>query len=168
MSDYKTISIKQIDSTAESIKNEETLVRLLCSPSYYDEKTGLVNPDAFDLRILPSGKPEEYVSLQRLKMCPSGDEMNQKFCHLGHIIWDEKGGNDCFWGYGDFNCGDAREVHEMVEINPLKGHDKSHIGLCYKHPKGGYYVGPLPKSENDNLLEILSDLADLLSVHSLT
>lgn len=153
-----------IDSSAEPIGNEETLLRLLCSPSYYNEEHGIVNADAFDLRVLKGGSLEEYVSLARLSCFGSLEEYQQYLSTAGYRIWDDKEeAEDHYYGYGIFNCADAREVHQMVEINPLVRGKKSHVGLFYKAPQGGYYCGPLPK-DNVEVLEVLSDLADLLSV----
>lgn len=155
---------KCIDSTADSIGNEETLLRLLCSPSYYDEENNIVNVDAFDLRVLKGGSLEEYVSLARLSCFGSDEEYQQYLSTIGYGLWDDKeDSEDHYYGYGIFNCVDAREVHQMVEINPLVRGKKSHVGLFYKAPGGGYYCGPLPK-DNVEVLEVLSDLADLLSV----
>lgn len=153
-----------IDSTADPIGNEETLLRLLCSPSYYNEEHNIVNADTFDLRVLKSGALEEYVSLARLSCFASQEEYKEYLSSFGYKMWDDRADvEEHYYGYGIFNCADAREVHQMVEINPLSKGKKSHVGLFYKAPQGGYYCGPLPK-DNVEVLEMLSDLADLLSV----
>lgn len=54
----------EIDYDADKIGSEETLIRLLCSPLYYNEQTKQVNIDAFDLRMIGK-RPESYVSLGR-------------------------------------------------------------------------------------------------------
>lgn len=152
-----------IDPNALPVNDDETLIRLLCSPLYYDAENDLVNNDAFDLRILKSGKLETYVSLARLKMFSSQDEINQYLSSAGYKMWDDK--DDCeqnYYGYGVFNCGDAREVHDMIEVNPVNEGAPSHIGLFYKDDNGSYFKGPLPKNEIIN--EVLSDLAELLEV----
>lgn len=70
---------------SNSIENSETLLRLLCSPQYYNEELNIVNPDAFDLRMLPSGKPESFVSLGRKKYLVTDEEFN-KYIDLGRRI----------------------------------------------------------------------------------
>ena len=154
----------QIDNTTKQIDDSETLTRLLCSPWYYNELLGIVNPDAFDLRIQNSGDYEEYVSLVRPRCLQSQEDLESFLSNMGRRIWDNKPQDpNHYIGYGNFICSDAREVHEMIEIYPLiKGSD-THIGLFYRHPKGGYYCGPLPKTDPE-ILEMLTDLADLLEV----
>lgn len=158
------IDSKEIDREAQPIGDKEKLIRLLCSPRYFNETLHLVNIDAFDLRVLPSGALEEYVSLARISAFSSEGELVKYLSTQGYKMWTDKpqDEND-YYGYGTFNSQDAREVHSMIEINPLTGKNKTHIGLFYKHPMGGYYRGPLPKS-NPEILEVLSDLADLLEV----
>lgn len=156
---------KDIDKTGNPIDDGENLVRLLCSPLYFNEVSNKVNPDAFDLRILPSGDLEEYVSLARIRNFLSDEKFNNYLSTKGYNIWDDKlNDENKYYGYGIFNCKDARDVHEMIEINPLIGRNKAHVGLFYKHSLGGYYCGPLPKTDL-TILEVLSDMADLLDVH---
>lgn len=157
------LDIKIIDWETDSIGDDETLVRLLCSPLYFNEELKTVNADAFDLRVLKSGKNEEYVSLARIQAFEGEEKFDEYLATRGYKIWDDKADENYYYGYGTFNCKDAKEVHSMIEINPLLCKDKSHIGLFYKHPSGGYYLGPLPKT-NPEILEVLSDLADLLKV----
>lgn len=153
-----------IDRKANPIGNDETLVRLLCSPRYFNMEVNSVNIDAFDLRILKSGDLEEFVSLARIKAFSNDNELSKYLATRGYKIWDDKPKDENnYYGYGIFNCKDAKEVHSMIEINPLIGNDKTHIGLFYRHPSGGYYCGPLPKTDIE-ILEVLSDLADLLRV----
>lgn len=155
---------KVIDVTANPIDDGETLARLLCSPLYFDETSKIVNLDAFDLRRLPSGDLEEYVSLARIQNFDSKEGFNEYLATKGYEIWDDKqNDNNKYYGYGRFNCKEAREVHEMIVINPLIGKNKSHVGLFYKHSSGGYYCGPLPK-EDPTVLEVLHDLSSLLEV----
>ena len=54
---------KKIDYSAESIADDEVIMRLLCSPLYYDETTGQVNIDAFDLRMMGrlQDQPEHFA-----------------------------------------------------------------------------------------------------------
>lgn len=154
---------KKIDSEGIPVSDKETLIRLLCSPQYYNEDMNIVNPDAFDLRILNSGDYECFVSLGRVNGFQSQDDVDWYLSSMGYKIWDDKcDSENHYYGYGTFECGDAREVHNMIEIHPLTG-SKSHIGLFYRHPDGGFYSGPLPKSDPE-ILEMLSDLSDLLDV----
>ena len=64
--------------TVPAIENHETLFRLLCSPQFYNETLDIVNPDAFDLRMLPKNKPEEYVSLGRKIYLDTEEEFNKE------------------------------------------------------------------------------------------
>ena len=154
-----------INLECDSIKDDETLIRLLCSPLFYNKETNIVNIDAFDLRMFKSGKLEKYVSLARPSCFESEDALSKYLSEKGYVIWDDKKNEENFYSaYGLFNCKEAREVHEMIEINPLIGTDITHIGLFYKNSDGGYYCGPLPKTDNPDILEVLSDLADLLEV----
>lgn len=158
------LDIKIIDGNTEPIGNDESLVRLLCTPLYFNKELKTVNADAFDLRVLKSGDNEEYVSLARVKAFVSEEKFDEYLATRGYRIWDDNVTNENnYYGYGVFNCKDAKEVHSMIEINPLLCKDKSHVGLFYKHPLGGYYCGPLPKT-NPEILEVLSDLADLIKV----
>lgn len=148
----------------DSISDAEELLRLLSSPSFYDEETNLVTVDAFDLRVLKGGKREDYASLARLKCFLSEEDLAGYLSSVGYKIWDDKKDEDNhYYGYGVFNCGDAREVHEMIEIKPLSNSAPTHVGLFYKKSDGSYYCGPLPKTDPD-ILEVLSDLASLLKV----
>ena len=58
---------KDIDYDDAGVADNETLLRLLCSPLFYDEATGQVNADTFDLRMLGRQQklPEHYVSIGR-------------------------------------------------------------------------------------------------------
>lgn len=145
------------------IENSETLLRLLCSPQYYDETLDIVNPDAFDLRILPSGHPEDFVSLGRKIYLDTKEKLND-YIDLGHRIkWPSFNPPNQYTAFGEFNCEDAREVHPMVDIKTLKKGPSWHVGLYYAKSDGGHYTGPLPKTDPE-ILEMLSDLADLLVV----
>lgn len=149
--------------TVPYIDNTETLLRLLCSPQFYNEVLDIVNPDAFDLRMLPSGQPEDYVSLGRKIYLDTEEEFN-KYIQLGHRIkWPAFNPPNQYTAYGAFNYEDAREVHQMVEIKTLEKGPAWHVGLYYTKPNGEHYTGPLPKTDPE-ILEMLSDLADLLVV----
>ena len=148
---------------SNSIENPETLLRLLCSPQYYNEELNIVNPDAFDLRMLPSGKPESFVSLGRKKYLATDEEFN-KYIDLGRRIhWPVSTPANQFTAYGEFNCEDAREVHQMIQIKALDKSNAWHIGLYYYKQNDECYEGPLPKTD-PGILEMLSDLSDLLVV----
>ena len=66
----------EIDYDADKIGSEETLIRLLCSPLFYNEQTKQVNIDAFDLRMLGK-RPETYVSLGRKSELLDEDKYKQ-------------------------------------------------------------------------------------------
>lgn len=150
----------KIDNQGDPVLDEEVLMRLLCSPKFYDSVTGLVNPDAFDLRIFGNMEMEEYVSLF-LKNKSIENGILEEHIQFGYkVSWPEA---NSYSGYGKFRCGDAREVHSMVEINPVKGKDKTHVGLFYRKSPTEYYLGPLPK-DNPEVLQTLCGLADLLEV----
>lgn len=167
MSKSRKRAENNIDFDAEEIAGEEQLARLLCSPQYYDTERNIVNNDAFDLRILKSGVKEQFVSLGRLKFMPTEKDLDAYLTLGERIKWPDHDPKNVFSAYGEFNCGDAREVHDMVRIHPLKGDNKKHIGLFYAKHDGGYFEGPLPKTDTD-VLEVLSDLADLVSVRQPT
>ncbi|MCQ2082450.1 MAG: hypothetical protein MJZ11_12400 [Lachnospiraceae bacterium] len=143
------------------ICSEESLIRLLCSPWYYDENKKCVNPDAFDLRVLQSGL-EEFVSLGRFTGFENETDIKEFLFGLGPKIW-KKDNSNSYWGYGTFKCGDALEVNDKIEIHPLQNSKSHHVGMFYKKSDNEYYRGPLPKDDIE-ILEMLSDLADLLEV----
>ena len=149
----------EIDYNGEKVLDDETLIRLLCSPLFYNEQTHQVNLDAFDLRMLGK-RPETYVSLGRKKEFDTETQFNT-FLQKGFLIWNPKK-KDKYYGYGEFLCTDALSVSKRIEINPLKGNDKSHIGMFYAKDENNYYSGPLPKNDPE-ILEMLSDLAAILS-----
>ena len=149
----------EIDYDADKIGNEETLIRLLCSPLYYNEQTKQVNIDAFDLRMLGK-RPETYVSLGRESELATEDKYKQ-FIEKGFRIWNPKK-TDKYYGYGEFRCSQALSINDAIEINPLKGDDKAHVGMFYAKNDDEYFAGPLPKN-NPEILEMLYDLAQMLS-----
>lgn len=165
MSKMKKSVEANIDRDADAIGEEETLIRLLCSPLYYDAVLGIVNIDAFDLRMLGSLRniPEQFVSLGRKKFLDSEKKLSDYISLGKRIRWPVGEENNIFSAYGEFNCGKARKVSEMIEINPLKGDSAVHTGLFYLKSDGGYYEGSLPKT-NPDVLEMLADLADMVSV----
>lgn len=148
------------ENILDFVENQEDLIRLLCTPDYYNEEIGMVTPDAFDLRNLGKRGPESYVSLGRCKYLDTQEKL-EKYLKLGDIIWRQHAKQkNTYYGYGIFCCQDAREVHDMVEINPVEEGGPEHIGLFYKKPEGGYYSGPLPKTEE--VIEMLGDLASIV------
>lgn len=155
---------KLIDYTGESVAESELLVRLLCSPLYYNEATNQVNPDAFDLRLLgpQRDKKEQYVSLIRREKCIDEDD----FCsalEVGYDIWDKKTWEDnSYYGYGTFVCKDALSVNDIIEIWPLAKSKEHHVGMFYAKSSDEYYEGPLPKDDPE-ILEMLVDLSDLIA-----
>ena len=149
----------EIDYDADKIGSEETLIRLLCSPLYYNEQTKQVNIDAFDLRMLGK-RPETYVSLGRKSKLATEDQHKQ-FLEKGFRIWNAKK-TDKYYGYGEFQCSQALTISNAIEINPLKGDDKAHVGMFYAKNDKEYFAGPLPKN-NPEILEMLYDLAQMLS-----
>lgn len=149
----------EIDYDADKIGSEETLIRLLCSPLFYNEQTKQVNIDAFDLRMLGK-RPETYVSLGRKSKFIDEDQYKQ-FLEKGFRIWNAKK-TDKYYGYGEFQCSQALTISNAIEIHPLKGDDKAHVGMFYAKNDSEYFAGPLPKN-NPEILEMLYDLAQMLS-----
>ncbi len=149
----------EIDYDADKIGSEETLIRLLCSPLFYNEQTKQVNIDAFDLRMLGK-RPETYISLGRKSELLDEDKYKQ-FIEKGFRIWNSKK-TDKYYGYGEFQCSQALSISDAIEINPLKGDDKAHVGMFYAKNDKEYFAGPLPKN-NPEILEMLYDLAQMLS-----
>lgn len=145
------------------IDNSETLLRLLCSPQYYNEALDIVNPDAFDLRVLPSGTLEDFVSLGRKKYLDTEEKFNNYIQFGYRIKWPAFNPPNQYIAYGEFNCKDAREVNEMVKIQSLDRGHEWHVGLYYVKKNGEYYKGPLPKIDPE-ILDVLTSLADLLNV----
>ena len=89
----------EIDYDAEKVGKKEMLIRLLCSPLYYDEQTCQVNIDAFDLRMLGKS-PETYVSIGRKSKLET-EEKFKNFIEKGYRIWNTKK-KDKYYGYGVF------------------------------------------------------------------
>lgn len=148
---------------AMDVENSETLLRLLCSPLYYNETLNIVNPDAFDLRVLPSGAFENFVSLGRKKYFDTEEKFDRFIKKGNNIQWPSFNPPNIYTAYGEFNCEDAKNVHRMVKIKTLEKGPNWHVGLYYTKPNGDYYFGPLPKTEPE-ILDVLSTLADLLDV----
>ena len=149
----------EIDYEAEKVGEKEMLIRLLCSPLYYDEQTRQVNIDAFDLRMLGK-RPETYVSIGRKSELET-EEKFKKFIEKGYRIWNTKK-KDKYYGYGEFQHDKALSISNKIEVNPLKDEDKSHIGLFYIKNDKEYYTGPLSKNDPE-ILEMLYELAKMLS-----
>ncbi len=155
---------KSIDYSPEnSIPDSELLVRLLCTPLYYNKETQQVNPDAFDLRLLGADKSkgEEYVSLISKINCDDST-FESELLQLGYKIWDSKSNeSNRYCGYGSFLCGIARGISDKIEIMPLNGPNERHRGLFYVKNDDEYYKGPLPK-DDPKIVNMLSLLAEML------
>lgn len=153
---------KAIDYQAPAIVDNEVLIRLLCSPLYYDETTGQINVDAFDLRMLGrlQNQPEHYASIGR-DMKFANDDERQRFLQGGYAIWDDKDWNpNSYFGHCIIHAGEARAVSDRIEFWPLKGGADYHIGLFYAKSFAQYFKGPLPK-EKPEILAMLAELAEL-------
>lgn len=156
-------SNKKIDPQGTPVEGDEILVRLLCSPLQYDRETQQVSIDAFDLRMMGRNhdNPEHFASLGR-KNAFADEEEFMEYLQKGYSIWNDKDWEDNeYYGYGIFLCKDARAVSDIVEILPLKG-AAQHIGMFFAKDEDEYFKGPLPK-ENPDILEMLSDLSDLIN-----
>lgn len=155
---------KKIDYEASPIGDEECLVRLLSSPLCYDKETNQVTVDAFDLRLLGRKEPyqeEQFASLSRRDLFADQSEF-EAYLPIGFRIWDDKEGCDQqYYGHSTFVCGDAKAISPIIEIHPIKGNDPKHAGVFYVKSDTEYYRGPLPK-DDDNILEVLTDLSALL------
>lgn len=153
------------NNAAAKIKDEEDLLRLLCSPLFYDEETKQVNVDAFDLRMIKTKDgelfPESYVSLGRVvKMLKKKDFL--KFLKRGYKIWDDKpNGTEHYSAYGFFKHQRALQISKSIEVYPLKDGPSYHIGMFYSKSENDYYEGPLPK-DKEGVLDMLMGLASLL------
>lgn len=155
---------KKIDSTAECVVGTEALVRLLCTPLYYNEKTHQVSPDTFDLRLMGKNQDqkEDFVSLFRRNKLDSEESFHSAL-QVGYSVWDNKSWEtNSYYGYGTFFCQEALIINDMIEIWPLVQSKDYHIGMFYAKSDEEYYSGPLPK-DNPVILEMLSDLADLIA-----
>lgn len=156
---------KEIDYKAEHIGGEEHMIRLLCSPLYYDKDTHIVSAEAFNLRLLgkDKSKPETYASLGRRKLLEEEGILDD-FLQRGYKIWDDKTWEtNRYAGHGTFQCSEAININpKRIEINPLTDSDKGHVGLFYVKSENDYYKGPLPVEEAE-ISEMLSDLANLIS-----
>ena len=155
---------KEIDASAGCVGGTVSLIRLLCTPLYYNETTRQVNPDAFDLRLMGKNhdQKEPYVSLIRRDMFDD-EEGFLSALQVGYAIWDNKPWEtNKYYGYGTFVCQEALAVNDMIEVWPLLQSKEHHVGMFYAKSDDEYYSGPLPK-DNPEILEMLSDLADLIS-----
>jgi len=154
---------KKIDYAERIVEDSEHLLRMLCSPLYYDEATGQVNLDAFDLRMMGrlQDQPERFASVGRDGQFHDDNE-RQHYLQFGYTVWDDKDWNpNHYYGYGTFKAGDARAVSNRIEFWPLKGSAAYHVGLFYAKSEDEYFKGPLPK-EDPEILLMLSGLASLI------
>lgn len=154
---------KRIDYSADHITDDEVIIRLLCSPLYYDETTGQVNIDAFDLRMMGrlQDQPEHFASIGRENKFQDDDE-KQRYLQFGYAVWDDKEWNhNRYYGYGTLLASQARAVSRKIELWPLVGSPAYHAGIFYADSDDDYFKGPLPKNDPE-ILEMLSGLAALI------
>ena len=85
---------KKIDYSASSVTNDEVPIRSLCSPLYYDEVTGQVSIDAFDLRMMgqKGNQPEHFASIGRDSNFVDNTE-RLHYLKAGYSVLDGKEGN---------------------------------------------------------------------------
>lgn len=152
-----------IDYKAQAIGDEESMIRLLCSPQYYDKETHIVSAETFNLRLFKNNVPETYVSLGREEVMVKDGTLSD-FLHKGYRIWGNRKNNpNEYTAYGKFCTGEARMVNEnIIEINPLIGDDKGHVGMFYIKSEDEYYKGPLP-TDDAEIAGMLYDLADMIA-----
>jgi len=155
----------KIDNSASPVMGGDLLIRLLCSPLYYDKETHIVSAEAFNLRMMGKDKTdkEQFASLGHKGNLDAEGKYND-YLQLGYRIWDDKAWEpNEYAGYGTFKCEDVRNVNpERVEIHPVVGGNKGHVGLFYAKDENEYFKGPLPIEEPD-ILEMLNDLSALIS-----
>lgn len=156
---------KHIDHHANPLAKEEMMIRLLCSPLYYDKTTRIVSAEAFNLRMMGRKKtePEQFASLGHKEQLEAAGKL-EDYYQLGYKVWDDKSWEDNeYAGYGTFRCGDACRVNpQRIEIHPLIGDNKGHIGLFYVKSDEEYFRGPLPM-DDDEIVEMLSDLSNMIA-----
>ena len=156
---------KKIDYDAEAIGDGETMIRLLCSPLYYDRETHIVSAEAFNLRMMGRNQTEheQYASLGRKPVLEEEGHL-EDYLQLGYQVWDNKEWEvNEYAGYGTFVCDEARKVKpSRIEINPLVGGNKGHVGLFYVKSDEEYFKGPLPKDQAE-ILEMLGELSRLIA-----
>jgi hypothetical protein len=155
----------KIDYTAEPIGEEEFMIRLLCSPLYYDKATHIVSAEAFNLRMMgrEANTPEQYASLGRKKVLEA-EETLDGYLQVGYKVWDDKAWEtNEYTGYGTFLCADALKVNpKRIEINSLCGGQAGHVGMFYVKSETEYFKGPLPM-EDAEIAEMLGDLSALIA-----
>jgi hypothetical protein len=156
---------KEIDYKAEPIKKGDLLIRLLCSPLYYDKITHIVSAEAFNLRMMGKDKTvkEQYASLGHKENLEKEGKC-EGFLQIGYHVCDDKEWEENeYSAFGIFRCEDACKVNpNCVEIHPLLGDNKGHVGLFYAKDENEYYKGPLPTNDVE-ILEMLNDLSALIA-----
>ena len=150
---------KKIDYSASSVTNDEVLIRLLCSPLYYDEVTGQVSIDAFDLRMMgqKGNQPEHFASIGRDSNFVDNTE-RLHYLQAGYSVWDGKEWNPNSYL---FFAGQVKAISKRIELWPLKQSAAYHIGLFYAASEDTFFKEPLPK-DNPEILLMLSELAELI------
>ena len=155
----------KIDYAAEPIGGEELMIRLLCSPLYYDKATHIVSAEAFNLRMMgkEANTPEPYASLGRKKVLEAEGTLDG-YLQVGYKVWNDKAWEtNEYAGYGTFLCADALKVNpKRIEINPLCGGQKGHVGMFFVKSDTEYFKGPLPM-EDAEIAEMLGDLSALIA-----
>lgn len=156
---------KKIDYNAAPVGDGAVLIRLLCSPLYYDKETNIVSAEAFNLRMMGKKKAQEeqFASLGHKEFLIA-DNMYDDFIQLGYHVWDDKEGEDNeYVAYGTLLCQDAIKVKpDCIEIHHLAKGKKGHVGLFYAKNEDEYYKGPLPTNQVE-VLEMLNDLSNLIA-----
>lgn len=113
----------EISYSKPLICEDEIIARLLSSPLFYDEQTGQVNMEAFNLRTFSNGEKESYLSLSRLAFIDK-KHLDKK----GKYIFKKTEGN--YIGYGSLQPKDIVSIKE-VRLFPVKSGGFEHCGLFY-------------------------------------
>lgn len=141
----------EISFSKPLICEDEIIARLLSSPLFYDEETGQINMEAFNLRTYSNGEKESYLSLSRLSFIDK-KHLDKK----GKYIFKKTEGK--YVGYGTFQPKDIFPIKE-VRIFPVKTGSKEHCGLFYftnrKLQKGDL-------TEHPEMFHILKKLSRIL------
>lgn len=114
----------EISFSKPLICEDEIIARLLSSPLFYDEETGQINMEAFNLRTYSNGEKESYLSLSRLTFIDK-----KHLAKKGKYIFKKTEGK--YVGYGTFQPKDIFSIEEEVRIFPVKTGSNEHCGLFY-------------------------------------
>ena len=111
------------------VSDEETVYRLISSPSGYNEVTG-VSPDCFKL----FRKNESYVSVKRAKYCSLDDAIaNGKKIKM----WFADG--ESFWGLASLQVLKIRQHQLLDVISKYTENHPGHAGIVMKLSEGQIY-----------------------------